>query len=154
MEQLDRAQALEVLRSAPVAHLGLIEGDRPYVTPMSFVMLDDQIVFRTMAGRKLDALRANPNVCVEASQFDAETGHWKSVIVRGTAVEIDDDDVKARTVSQLFRKYDEIMGSPLSPSAGLQPLKGLPHVIIVDMDEITGMSSGQGWSVRTRPGRL
>lgn len=154
MEQLDRAQALEVLRSAPVAHLGLIEGDRPYVTPMSFVMLDDQIVFRTMAGRKLDALRANPNVCVEASQFDTETGHWKSVIVRGTAVEVDDDDVKSRTVSQLFRKYDEIMGSPLSPSAGLQPLKGLPHVIIVDVDEITGMSSGQGWSVRTRPGRL
>jgi nitroimidazol reductase NimA-like FMN-containing flavoprotein (pyridoxamine 5'-phosphate oxidase superfamily) len=67
MDQIGKDEALEVLQSAPVAHLGMIEGGEPYVTPMSFVVSGDRILFRTMAGKKLDALRASHSVCVEVA---------------------------------------------------------------------------------------
>jgi nitroimidazol reductase NimA-like FMN-containing flavoprotein (pyridoxamine 5'-phosphate oxidase superfamily) len=154
MDQIGKDEALEVLQSAPVAHLGMIEGGEPYVTPMSFVVSGDRILFRTMAGKKLDALRANPSVCVEVANYDEDTGDWVSVIVRGRATEVTDEALKNETVSLLFRKYDTVMGSPLSPGGGLQPLAGLPHVVEVTIDEISGVSSGRFFSVRTRPGRL
>jgi nitroimidazol reductase NimA-like FMN-containing flavoprotein (pyridoxamine 5'-phosphate oxidase superfamily) len=153
MESLDREQALEVLETAPVAHLGMIHEGEPYVTPMSFVVSGGRVLFRTMAGRKLEALRENPVVCIEASRFNEETGEWKSAIVKGRAEEVEEDELKQTTIAMLLRKYEKVMGSPLS-SGGVQPLAGLPHFIMVEIDEVTGMTSGAGLSARTRPGRL
>ena len=153
MEPLSREEALAVLDEAPVAHLGLIDGEKPYVTPMSFVVEGNRIFFRTMAGKKLDALRANPAVCIEASRYDEETGDWASVIVRGVARETDEEDLKTEVVSGLFKKYEKVIGSPLA-RGGMQPLEGLPHVLVVEMEEVSGMVSGRGWARRTRPGRL
>lgn len=153
MDSLDREQALIVLETAPVAHLGMIYDGEPYVTPMSFVVSEGRILFRTMAGRKLDALQENPIVCIEASRFNDESGEWKSVIVKGRAEEVEEDELKQTTISLLLQKYEKVMGSPLS-SGGVRPLAGLPHFIKVEIEEVTGMTSGGGLSARTRPGRL
>lgn len=154
MEPLTREQALDLLSSRPVAHLGVVRDGRPYVTPMSFVVDGDRILFRTMAGEKLDGLKANPFVCIEVASYDEQTGDWASAIVKGEATEVEDQDVQSLTTSLLFRKYGDVLGSPLSRGGGMQPIQGLPHVIQVTIDEVSGMSSGSGWSTRTRPGRL
>lgn len=153
MEPLPEDQALQLLAEAPVAHIGVISDGAPYVTPMSFVLDHERILFRTRAGKKLDALRQHPKVCIEVSRFDNESGDWASVIVNGTAAEVDDRQTGARAVEMLYGKYADALGDPLS-RGGLQPVPGLPHVIEVTIDEITGMSSGQGFAPRTRPGRL
>lgn len=144
---------MRLLTDAPVAHIGLIFNGRPYVTPMSFVVDGDKILFRTVAGQKLEALRQDPRVCIEASKFDSESGEWASVIVMGSAAEVDDGDQGQRAVDKLFEKYAEAIGDPLS-RGGLQPFPGLPHVIEVAIEEISGMASGSGFAPRTRPGRL
>jgi nitroimidazol reductase NimA-like FMN-containing flavoprotein (pyridoxamine 5'-phosphate oxidase superfamily) len=153
MEPLSREDAMRLLTDAPVAHIGLIFNGRPYVTPMSFVVDGDKILFRTVAGQKLEALRQDPRVCIEASKFDSESGEWASVIVMGSAAEVDDGDQGQRAVDKLFEKYAEAIGDPLS-RGGLQPFPGLPHVIEVAIEEISGMASGSGFAPRTRPGRL
>jgi len=153
MDELTRDQALLLLDGAPVAHLGLISEGDPYVTPMSFVLDGDRILFRTVAGKKLDALRANPKVCIEASQYDPESGEWASVIVYGTATDVTDSAAGTLTIELLFDKYSGALGNPLSRGA-LQPMTGLPHVFSVVIDEITGVTSGRGFNPRTRPGRL
>lgn len=153
MDRISQEEAYEVLANSPVAHLAMIDDGKPYITPMSFVIEGDRIFFRTMAGRKLEALRENPAVCIEAVSYDEQTGDWVSVIVTGNAVETDDDDVKTSVISELLRKYEKVIGSPLQ-RGGMQPLSGLPHVLVVEIEEISGMASGRGWSQRTRPGRL
>lgn len=153
MDPLTREEALELLDSAPVAHIGVISDGLPYVSPMSFVIVGNVVAFRTVPGKRLEALRANPNVCVEAAKFDPATGEWASVIVRGTASEIGDTPLRTDVVSKLLEKYRESLGSPLG-RGGLQPLTGLPHVVAVEIEEISGMASGSGLSHRTRPGRL
>lgn len=153
MDELSREEALAILADAPVAHIAMISAGAPYVTPMSFVMDEDTILFRTTAGRKLDALRVDPRVCIEASKFDHESGEWASVIVTGVAIEVDDPKRGERTVELLYKKYSDVLGDPLS-RGGLQPITGLPHVVEVDIEEVSGMSSGGGFRRRTRPGRL
>ena len=155
MDELEREESLQLLREAPVGHLGVIDGDVPYVTPMSYVVVDDnRLLFRTMPGRKLDAIRNNPHVCVEVSTYDDETGDWASVIVIGEAAIVSDDDVKNEAVAGLLRKYEKVMGSPLSRGSGIQPMAGMSQVVEMTALEITGLASGRGWSRRTRPGRL
>lgn len=154
MESVSREEALEVLASQHVAHLGIVIDGQPYVTPMSFVMDGERLLFRTMAGKKLDGIRANPKVCIEAAEYNPDTGDWVSVIVRGTARLADDADTKQGVVARLFGKYEKVMGSPLSGGGGLMPLGGTPHVIEVPIDDVTGMSSGRGIRVRTKPGRM
>lgn len=153
MNPMNREEAMALLEAAPVAHIGVVVDDAPYVTPMSFVVDGDRIMFRTLAGKKLDGMRANPVVCIEASKFDPESGEWASVIVMGTASETDDGEIRTMVVGKLLDKYREAVGSPLS-RGGLQPMTGLPHVVVVDIDEISGMVSGSGFSHRTKPGRL
>lgn len=154
MGPLTREQAVDVLEREPVAHLGIMLDGEPHVFPMSFVLDEDRILFRTMAGRKLDGIRANPRVCVEVSSFDEETGDWQSVIVRGTARLVDSDRVRQSVIARLFSKYEKVMGSPLSAGGGLMPLGGDPYVIEVPIEEVSGMASDGGFRVRTKPGRL
>ena len=154
MEPLTHEETLEILQREPVAHLGVIVDGAPHVTPMSYVTDGQTVIFRTMAGEKLDAIRSNPVVCIEVSRFDEESGSWVSVIVKGTARLVDEPDIEQETISRLFEKYEHVMGSPLSGSGGLPPLGGTPQVVEVAIVEISGMSSGRGISARTKPGRL
>jgi len=153
MEPITDAEALEFLREAMVAHLGVVHDGEPYVTPMSFVVDDDRLLFRTKPGMRFEAIQTNPSVSVEVSRFDESTGEWMSVVVKGTAVERTDEATTSKTVELLRAKYSSVLGSPLGRD-GLQPMASFPHVIEVKIGEITGMSSGRGFSYRTRPGRL
>lgn len=153
MEAISDAEAREFLRDAKVAHMGVIDSGAPYVTPMSFVVDDDRILFRTKPGRRFEALMANPTVSIEASSFDEETGDWVSVIVTGTAVEQTDEPTISRAVELLMSKYSESIGDPLT-RGGSQPMATFPHVVAVEIDDISGMCSGRGFTPRTRPGRL
>lgn len=154
MEPVKREEALDILASQPVGHLGIVIDSHPYVTPMSFVMDGERLLFRTMAGQKLDGIRANPTVCIETAEYNPDTGDWVSVIIRGMARLVDDPDTRQGVVARLFAKYEKVMGSPLSGGGGLMPLGGTPYVIEVPIDEVTGMSSGRGMRVRTKPGRM
>jgi len=153
VEPINEEEALEFLREAMVAHLGVVLDGEPYVTPMSFVLDERRLLFRTKPGKRFQAIEDNPRVCVEASRFDEESGDWVSVVVKGTAIERTDEPTTSHAVKLLLEKYAAVLGSPLG-TGGLQPMASFPHVLEVSIDEITGMVSGRGFSYRTRPGRL
>jgi len=153
MDTISDTRARAFLEAAPVAHIGVVSKGEPYVTPMSFVMADNRILFRTKPGRRFEAIEETPTVSIEVSSYDPENGDWISVIVKGQAHETNDDSIIDLTVEKLFDKYREVLGSPLS-RGGIQPLSTFPHVVVVDIEEITGMASSGGFGMRTRPGRL
>ena len=153
MEQTTPERAKGFLDESAVAHLGVVSNGEPYVTPMSFVVEGDRILFRTKPGKRYEAMLENPTVSIEVSTFDQDSGNWTSVIIKGTARPVSDDETIALTVQLLLRKYESVLGSPLA-RGGIQPLASFPHVVEVSIDEITGMTSGGFSAVRTRPGRL
>ncbi|HSJ34759.1 MAG TPA: pyridoxamine 5'-phosphate oxidase family protein [Acidimicrobiia bacterium] len=151
MQDLTTDQARQLLSEAMVAHLGVIDHGEPYVTPISFVVSDNAICVRTGGGRRVDAIADNPRVCVEASEFDVDSGNWQSAIAWGEA-ELMEDDAGARDiVLALMDKYRTSIGSSLSPGGSFP---GAGVIIRIPIDRITGRASGSFFSVRTRPGRL
>ncbi|MDX1467953.1 MAG: pyridoxamine 5'-phosphate oxidase family protein [Acidimicrobiia bacterium] len=153
MEPLSEQQARRLLEEVAVAHIGVISDGEPYVTPMSFVVDGNRILFRTKPGKRFSAIEKNPTVSIEASIFDEDGGDWRSVIVKGTAAITDDPETARLTVEKLLRKYQRALGSPLS-RGGIQPLASFPHIVAVEIEELSGMAASGAFSTRTRPGRL
>ena len=153
MDSLTEAEARQFLSEAMVAHIGVVSNGDPYVSPMSFVVDGNRILFRTKPGKRFEALVANPRVSIEVSRFDDTTGDWMSVIVQGRAAERTDAATTTLAVEMLLEKYEQALGSPLNRDA-FQAMASFPHVVEVTIDEISGMVSGRGLSFPTRPGRL
>ena len=69
-EVTDMQEILGILDRAKIVHVGMIDGDAPYVVPMNYgyTMEDGKLTLYlhgATAGRKLDIIRANPKVFVE-----------------------------------------------------------------------------------------
>ncbi len=141
MHPVSEYETIRFLASAPVAHLGVISDDEPYVMAVSFVVVGREVRFRVGPGRCLDALRTNPRVCVEACRVETDSGDWMSAVGWGEAREITAEKGITETVELLLAKYRRLLGDPLG-LGGLQPLPAVPHVVAIELDTITGTRSG------------
>lgn len=151
MNQLTPQEIAEVIDGAKFAHIGVISNDRPYVTPISFVPLGGSIGFRSLTGKRLDAIAANGQVSIEITEYDAATGSWRCVVAAGHAVVVEDPTEEANIIHALLTRYAESFNSLLGDTA---PAMGRAYVIKIEFDEVTGRSSGTFLQPKTRPGRL
>ena len=151
MNDLTPEQCRQLLTDAMVGHMAVISDGEPYVSPISYAVIDGSLGLRTGAGRRIEALRENPRVCVEVSNVDAQRGSWESVIVWGDAHIVDDDRRAQEIIAALLGKYREVLGSPLSPGTAFP---GAGVVLEIPIEGLSGRESGSFFSVRTRPGRL
>ena len=69
--------------------LGCCFNDEPYVAPVYFAYQNDRLYGFSTVGQKIEWMRANPSVCVEADEVSNHF-HWTSVIVRGRYQELPD----------------------------------------------------------------
>jgi nitroimidazol reductase NimA-like FMN-containing flavoprotein (pyridoxamine 5'-phosphate oxidase superfamily) len=154
MDELSLERCGQVLEDGWLGHLGVISGGEPYVAPISYVVVDGRVCFKTGPGRRADAIQSSPRVCIETSRVDQSTGYWESVVVWGNAEEITDDVEAPTVISALVSKYRSILGSPLSPGPNDVGL-GEPDVLIaLPIETITGRCSGSFFHTSSRPGRL
>jgi nitroimidazol reductase NimA-like FMN-containing flavoprotein (pyridoxamine 5'-phosphate oxidase superfamily) len=147
MRDLTTDEIQDLLRTERVGHVAVLDGETPYVSPLSFVYTDDIIVFRTMEGRRLAAIRDHPRVSMEVTRTGPGAADWQSVLVIGDASIIDDRSVSSRYVGLIVAKYraaygvhDHLPDWILDPDA---------YVVQIDPIEISGRAAGE-----TRPGRI
>lgn len=145
MEVLTELECHRLLADGPVAHLGVIDRDVPYVTPLSYVVSHNRVGFRTGPGRRLRAIEANPRVCLEVSRYNPSTGEWSSVIAYGTARVVDGEPAAAAIVAGLLAKYRDSI-DPIGTPAD-SPLED-QVVVQVELDLITGRRSGSFFSAK------
>jgi uncharacterized protein len=154
MDELSIEHCLEVLEDGWVGHLGVISEGEPYVAPISYLVVDGRVCFKTGPGRRAEAVRSSPRVCLETSHVDHSTGYWESVVVWGDAGEITHPFEAQAVVSALLSKYRPVMGSPLSPGPNDVGLAEPDILIALPIETIIGRSSGSFFHISTRPGRL
>jgi nitroimidazol reductase NimA-like FMN-containing flavoprotein (pyridoxamine 5'-phosphate oxidase superfamily) len=150
MKELPPEVCRHIIGEERIAHLAQIDDGEPYITPLSYVLHEGDLVFRTAPGRRVEALRRDPNVCVEVSRETPGSG-WESVIFWGTARFVDDPSVEATVVSALLAKYHTESALGFS-SPSIFPEDRL--VVAVTPERMTGRASGGDLSTETRPGRL
>lgn len=145
-EITDREELQSIIRDSLVCRLGLCDGERPYIVPMSFGYDGKYLFFHcAREGRKLDIIRRNPNVCFE---FEADvdllpadnpckTGlRYRSIIGFGKASIADTDEERIYGLNVISFKY---LGDI---SKYLQDMLNSIEVIRVDIESMTGKRSG------------
>ena len=153
MEDLSEPDTMALLEQGDVAHLAIISEGEPYVTPISYVLLENSLAFRTGPGRRLSAIAEGTRANVVVTNYDTATGAWESAMVWGTAEKLPEGPQREKIIGLMLEKYRGVLGSPLSFSP-FAPAGGLTDVVCVAIDAMSGRSSGSGFNPRTRPGRL
>ncbi len=113
----DLNEIIKILDKSKVLHLGLVDGDEPYVVPMNYgyVMNGEKLtVYLHCAhrGKKLDIINKNPKVFFELDcditpfegRIACEYGiTYASVMGRGTAQIVEDIDEKKQALTILMK---------------------------------------------------
>ncbi|OQX84856.1 hypothetical protein B6D60_08670 [candidate division KSB1 bacterium 4484_87] len=112
---LSKEKSLKLLASEKYGRLATCGNDRPYITPINFVLLNGKIYFHSgFQGRKIDNLKSNPKISFEVSRcgklFAAPhaknfTFRFWSVLVDGIVRQIDDADLKLAVLNRFMEKY-------------------------------------------------
>jgi len=117
-EVTDIREIEEILRLCKTCHVGMIDGDTPYVVPLNYgyrIFNSDTIALyfhSAHEGRKIDVLRRNRRVCFETA-YEGEATHpenpcqsgydYASVIGFGEAVFIEDTDEKREAIAVMYK---------------------------------------------------
>ncbi|GAK51120.1 pyridoxamine 5'-phosphate oxidase-related FMN-binding [Candidatus Moduliflexus flocculans] len=146
----DIQQIEQMIRRATICRLGLSDNGKPYIVPLCFGYENRIVYFHAaQAGRKLDILRNNPQVCVE---FEADCElvrkehtaccdwgmKYRSVIGFGLAEIVEDPQEKDHALQIIMRQYaDSEKPFTFSPTSFERTA-----VIRVHIDELTGKIGG------------
>ena len=113
----DINEIIEILEKSKVVHVGMIDGDEPYVVPMNYgyVLEDGKLTIYlhgAKRGRKIDAIKANPKVfyemCCDITPFEGEVAckygiTYASIMGRGLATLVEDVEEKKQALSILMK---------------------------------------------------
>jgi nitroimidazol reductase NimA-like FMN-containing flavoprotein (pyridoxamine 5'-phosphate oxidase superfamily) len=145
-EITDPAEIEAIIKNAAVCRIALSDNNNPYLIPVCFGYHDRTLYFHCAnAGKKLDIIRRNPNVCFEMEGEivllrAAQPCNWgmkyKSVIGFGKAAIIDSGQEKESALAIIMTHY--------SDDAGTFPEESVARttVIKITIDALTGKRSG------------
>jgi uncharacterized protein len=146
-KQITDVSAIEdILRRALVCRLALCDEGRPYIVPLCFGYKDNALYFHSAnAGKKLDILRKNNNVCFEVDIDNepvkiGQACNWgmkyKSVIGFGKAVFIETAELKREALDVIMGHYSN--GDFKYSEEAIKNIE----VIKVEIESMIGKQSG------------
>ena len=96
----------ELLRTAIVGRIaccghGTVGDGRPYLVPLAYGYDGASVYAHSGPGRKLDLMRAEPQVTFEVDNAQAPD-RWRSVIAEGTFEEIGDPELRDAALAVIY----------------------------------------------------
>ncbi len=113
----DEQEIIRILDESKIVHVGMVDGDEPYVVPMNYgyTLEDGKLtvwLHGAIRGRKLDVIRKNPKVFIEMEcalqPFDGDIAcryglSYSSLMGRGTAEIVEDVEQKKLGLKLLMK---------------------------------------------------
>jgi hypothetical protein len=133
--KLRDTDVLAILREGSLGRLGCIAADWPYVVPVSYYFDGKDIYIHSLPGKKLDALRANPRVCLQVDEIK-DSYNWRSVIAYGTFEEISNQEARENVLTKLYSRLQHM--TPVESRL----VNGLKETVVfrITVEEVTGMA--------------
>lgn len=113
----DTAQINAIIAKANVCRLAMINGDKPYVVPLSFGYHNNSLYFHgAIKGQKIELIRKNPNICFEFDQLfetleSEKACEWsvkyQSIIGFGRARLIEEPEEKRNGLKIIMAQYSD-----------------------------------------------
>lgn len=146
-ELLDQNKFDEIIKRAMYAHVGMCEGDAPYVIPIGFGYENKHIyVHCASEGYKTTILKKNPQVCVTFDSLSsvklggtrpcASSLFYESVICFGKAFFVDSFEEKKKALSLIIEKY-----APQDTRDMTEIQINRVTIIRIDIQRMTGKTS-------------
>jgi len=135
ISKLGDRDSLAILREGTLGRLGCIAADWPYVVPVNYFFDGRDIYIHTLPGKKLDALRANPRVCLQVDDIK-DSYNWRSVIAYGTFEEVSNEETRENVLTKLYSRLPHM--TPVE-SKMVEGAKGTV-VFRIKVEEVTGMA--------------
>ena len=95
LEVLGPGECLDLLAASPVGRIAFVHDGAPTILPVTYVLPHGCVAFRTAAGSKLDHAIMGRPVAFEVDGLDPERRTGWSVLLRGVADMVDDDELEA-----------------------------------------------------------
>jgi nitroimidazol reductase NimA-like FMN-containing flavoprotein (pyridoxamine 5'-phosphate oxidase superfamily) len=133
--KLGDGDSLAILREGTLGRLGCIAAGWPYVVPVNYYYDGKDIYIHTLPGKKLDALRANPRVCLQVDEIE-DPYNWRSVIAYGTFEEVSNEETRENVLTRLYSRLPHM--TPVE-SRLVEGSKGTV-VFRIKVEEVTGMA--------------
>lgn len=136
-----------LLQSTHYGHLGCVDGDNPYVFPVTYLYKDGSLFGYTREGTKVQIMRKHPQVCVQVEQVKSGF-EWESVMCHGLFSEITDPTERHDIELLLADQYAVISLQekmvPVSPAIGdlhLENVEAVQKSVLyrIDITEKTGV---------------
>ena len=128
-----------MLASTQLARLACARGMQPYIVPIYFAYQDHWVYSFSMPGQKIDWMRANPLVCVEADEMRRE--QWATIVVFGRYEELCDTpeflSERALAFNLLQRRAMWWEGAAEKPRPAGTPA-AIPVFYRIKVEQITG----------------
>ena len=105
----------ELLKRVSIGRLACSLNDQPYVVPVAFSYEADCIYVFSTVGKKIEWMRQNPKVCLQADEIGSRS-NWSSVIVTGTYLELSEMQYPSQREHALeqLAQYSEWWRTPLA----------------------------------------
>ena len=87
IDELNQQECRDFLSRASVARLACSRDGQPYVVPIGIAYDADYIYCFSTEGMKIDWMRANPKICLQADEIKGPSD-WVSVVVNGLYQEL------------------------------------------------------------------
>jgi uncharacterized protein len=142
IRQMNRQECEDLLDRVGYGRLGCTRNNKPYIVPIYFVSRPGRLYGFATMGQKVEWMRENPFVCVEAEEVRGDSG-WSSVVVSGHYEEFPDTPEYAERRREAQSSLEKVR--PLWWKTGLAAAqtrtrfdRDVSLFFCVHVDEITG----------------
>jgi nitroimidazol reductase NimA-like FMN-containing flavoprotein (pyridoxamine 5'-phosphate oxidase superfamily) len=140
IHQLTTPQCHDVLGRTGLGRIACARDDQPYIVPILFYFdgREGCLYSFSMAGQKIDWMRANPKVCMEVDEISDQL-HWTTVIVFGRYEEIDHPEAMdaRQRAHDLFQQRTE-WWLPGAGKLATGEERSTPVVFRIRIDRVSG----------------
>lgn len=129
--QLDEAAINNLLSCQAIGRLACCFKNRPYIAPITFSFDGKYLYGQTNFGKKLRAMRKNPNVCVEID-IVTDMRNWQYVVVYGVFKELKKEEAE---------EARKIFLSSVYPLETKSTVHSFEHTVNYNVDDSTRIKS-------------
>ncbi|MEQ7801953.1 pyridoxamine 5'-phosphate oxidase family protein [Pedobacter sp. ASV1-7] len=136
--ELNKKEIIEFLESKFMGRLGCHLDGETYIVPINYIYQNNAIYAHSGEGKKIEMLRANPQVCFQVDEID-NMFKWKSVILWGTFQELKGQE-RQQVMQGLIQRIISTTDNPDRDLSHAISLALQDNLIVyrIDMREATG----------------
>ena len=139
---ISQQECSELLQRVSIGRLACSLNDQPYVVPVAFSYEPDCIFIFSTFGKKIEWMRKNPKVCLQADEI-GNRSNWTSVVVTGTYLELSDPryhTAQREHARDLLEQCSEWWRIPLSGARDRALVSSMETVFFrIDIKSISGL---------------